>query len=917
MIIVRSFQLRNSIQVKFLFSCTVVFIIMVTLSMGFLSLILGSSYHNLETHEAELHFERAKHGLLTELEQLHSRTWDWSKWDDAYNFVQSPNQEFISSNLAYSAPVGMNVDLILLTDLKGKVKASADATRNGHAPPPISTVIQELGLGKAAHKDKGHLVEIEGRLALASVRQITDSEQKKPAIGYLVMVRLVDSTMLSKLSKALRIGVHLGGESETNWLETKTKPVNDDFVQTIGTLPTLNPSRHFRLIVTAPRSVWAQAKASIENSIAAISFVGLGMIVTTYFLVRSLIISRITHMAEQVRLVDTQTGQGVILAEGDDEIRLLADAMREMLSKLADTNVELEQQHEELAAANAHLEVIVEERTSKLSHMNSVLQNALDGIITYDLDGEVVNWNHTAARLFGYETLAKKTLATLFTAESVRELHRAIAHLNYTSRTRLDVNALNSNGELRVAEMLLLAEHDSSGSLKLIHAFVKDVTERHRMEEEMAHQARHDDLTGLPNRRSFEELLNAELTSRGPRPAVLFIDLDDFKFINDSLGHGVGDEVLKAVAQALLNVIGDRGVVSRLGGDEFVALLREWVSEEEAQQMACNILHNLCEPMTVSGRDLFVSCSVGIALAAPDSTATSLMSDADTAMYQAKAMGKSGFATFDASMNTRVLERVQIEAGLRRALENGELFVVYQPLVSFKTGLVRGLEALIRWNHPELGMVSPVRFIPVAEETGLIVPIGEFVLREALRTIKELNDLLDAPLVMNINLSQRQLIRPDLVHEISDLITESGADPAWVTLEITESLAMHDPDRALAVLTEFQMLGLKIALDDFGTGYSSLSHLQVLPVNKVKIDRSFVISIGVEEERTAIVAAILALCEALGLETTAEGVETVDQVEILTKLGCDTAQGFYFARPMNHSALLGYLLNADASQEAA
>ena len=435
--------------------------------------------------------------------------------------------------------------------------------------------------------------------------------------------------------------------------------------------------------------------------------------------------------------------------------------------------------------------------------------------------------------------------------------------------------------------------------------------ERKRYQAELERQANYDALTGLPNRSLLLDRLRQSV--HGPRTArgvaVVFIDLDHFKFVNDSLGHSMGDKLLKGMAERLRLGLRDGDTVARLGGDEFVLLLNEQSSEELIYRAMQRISAELAAPIDIDGRELVVTCSAGISLYPQDGPdVDTLLKNADAAMYRAKDHGRNNFQFYTSEMNERVNERLALENALRRALERNELTLHYQRRVDLRTGTLAGAEALVRWRHPDWGLVHPARFIPLAEETGLIVPIGEFVLREACRQGRAWLDAGLDPGVLSVNLSARQFRREGLVRQVSRVLVDTGLEPRHLEMELTESTVMHDVEVAIATLQGLKSLGVSLSVDDFGTGYSSLAYLKNLPLDKLKIDRSFVREIGAGEVNEGVLAqAIISLGHSLDLRVVAEGVETDAQVRFLRKHRCDEAQGFFYGEPAEaaqHAALL-------------
>jgi diguanylate cyclase (GGDEF)-like protein len=436
--------------------------------------------------------------------------------------------------------------------------------------------------------------------------------------------------------------------------------------------------------------------------------------------------------------------------------------------------------------------------------------------------------------------------------------------------------------------------------------------ERKRYQVQLEHQANYDALTGLPNRNLLHDRLRRSVyAQRMPRTvAVVFIDLDHFKFVNDSLGHSIGDELLKAMAERLRLMLRDGDTVARLGGDEFVLILNDQSSEEVIYRAMQRISAELAQPLEIDGKELVVTCSAGISLYPQDGPDVgTLLKNADAAMYRAKEHGRNNFQFYTAEMNERVNERLALENALRHAIERNELLLHYQRRVDLRSGAIIGAEALVRWLHPEWGLVHPARFIPLAEETGLIVPIGEFVLREACRQARAWVDEGLKPGVVSVNLSARQFRQEGLVRRVSRVLVDTGLDPQHLEMELTESTVMHNVDAAIATLQGLKSLGLSLSVDDFGTGYSSLAYLKNLPLDKLKIDRSFVrdIGAGAEANEGVLAQAIISLGHNLNLHVVAEGVETDAQVRFLKKHKCDEVQGYFYGEPVEpqrHAALL-------------
>ena len=471
----------------------------------------------------------------------------------------------------------------------------------------------------------------------------------------------------------------------------------------------------------------------------------------------------------------------------------------------------------------------------------------------------------------------------------------AAGHDKYADERRF----IRPDGTVVWASCHVTLARDEDGHPQFFLVQLQDITSTKQLEETLAHKALHDELTGLPNRALLSDRLIHGLAGsrrRGSRLGVVFLDLDKFKATNDSFGHASGDDLLKQTAGRIQDAIRDDDTVARVGGDEFVVVCDD-VSAMETHVIAQRILEALRRPTRLADQDVVVTASLGIAVAGPGATPDTLLRDADLAMYRAKQAGGGGIEVFDEELRSEFEQRLTITAALRHGLERQEFTVYYQPIVNLSTRRMVSAEALVRWHHPDGSLVSPEAFVPIAEETGLIVPIGAWVLEQACRDLVSWQRV-DPAMTMAVNLSVRQVLSPDLVELVEGILARTGARPEDLSLELTESLLMDDLAHWGTTLDLLKEIGIGLVIDDFGTGYSSLSYLKRFPFDAVKVDRSFVDGLGTDPHDTALVGAIVAMAEALNLETIAEGVETLDQAAALGALRCRRAQGFYFARPM-------------------
>jgi diguanylate cyclase (GGDEF)-like protein len=525
------------------------------------------------------------------------------------------------------------------------------------------------------------------------------------------------------------------------------------------------------------------------------------------------------------------------------------------------------------------------------------------------------------------------------TARVLNECRQVVIDVEDPTADAHEVAYLRSIGN-RVSAMLpLVAKREAIGLVELTSAEYVHFDERRlglaqtmaneaamalenaRLYERVRHQAFHDPLTRLANRSLFRDRLDHALarSTRGLRSvSVLFVDLDDFKTVNDSHGHTVGDALLVAAGERLSSVVRPGDTVARLGGDEFAVLLEDVEDAREAVAPAERILAAFSVPFQVGGNELFIGGSIGVAVgAAGEKTADELLRNADFAMYQAKSMGKGRYALFEPRMRDAAVERVELATLLRGAVDRDELVLHYQPIIELRSGVVRGLEALLRWQQPERGMLMPGNFIDIAEETGLIVPIGRWVLREACRQARIWQERFasDPPLSISVNISARQFSDPRLVSDVAAAVRDSGIPPSSLVLEITESLLVKETDGTIAKLRAIRAMGVRLAIDDFGTGYSSLSYLQRFPLDVLKIDRAFVDGVG-GAEGSALVRSIVDIGRSLHLATVAEGIERAEQPAQLLALECDMGQGFLMNRPQDARAIDAFLARWEASSQA-
>ena len=570
-----------------------------------------------------------------------------------------------------------------------------------------------------------------------------------------------------------------------------------------------------------------------------------------------------------------------------------------------------------------------------------ITENAADMIAVVDCAGNRLYNSPAYQKVLGYspEELKLTSSAEQIHPEDRQRILEAAEKARLTGRgERLEYRMRHKDGTWRILESVATAIPNEQGQTERLVIVNRDITERKRAEKTLAHNALHDTLTNLPNRTLFLDRVRHALAlsqrHQGYKFAVLFIDLDEFKVFNDSLGHAAGDALLIQIARRLTvpiravdaisrsgptkgtSAVAGEESLARLGGDEFTILLEDIRDCGDAIRVAERIQERLAIPFVVEGQEVVTTASIGIAFCATSyAIAEDLVRDAEIAMYRAKREGKARCQVFDNAMHALAVKRLRLETDLRRALELGEFRVHYQPIVSLQSGKIAGFEALSRWERPE-GLVSPAHFIQIADETGIIVPMNRLLLREACLQLRAWHSQFpcDPPLTMSVNVAPKQFAQPDLAAQIETILVEVGIDPGSVNVEITETIAMADPQRSGLALSELKKLGVHLSIDDFGTGYSSLSRLQEFPVDTLKIDRSFISKMDTDSETGEIVRIIIMLAHNFGLKVVAEGVETAEQVRLLKQLKCELVQGYFFAQPGDHSAAQALFMSTGTSE---
>ena len=601
------------------------------------------------------------------------------------------------------------------------------------------------------------------------------------------------------------------------------------------------------------------------------------------------------------RKVDLHAGFGIPVKAGDEIVAVLEFFVRESRD---------EDQHltSTVSSVAAQLGSVIQRKRTEaaLRHRESELRAIIEAepecVKIMSADGILLQMN--AAGLAMIEARAEEVIGKPIWQLLMPDYREPFRHFAKNvlrgEKGKIEFEIVGLKGTHRWLEMHAVRLVDDGAPMLL--SVTRDITERKLAERRLSYLAHNDHLTGLPNRMQFIERLEQSMVEADHNErlvGIVFLDLDRFKYINDSLGHEAGDTLLQELAMRLSGAVRRGDTIARFSGDEFALVLADMAHVDDATQVAQKILDVFKQPFRLSGRELFLTASLGITLYPfDDRDASGLLRNADVAMYRAKESGRNSYQFYAVEMTAKATERLSLENDLRSALDRGELLLHYQPIADCRTGRLLGMEALLRWNHPSRGMISPLQFIPLAEETGLIVPIGEWVLRTACEQCKGWHRLGYPSLSVAVNLSVRQFHRQDLAASIHNILQATGLNPASLILELTESLIMQQADASIATLRELKAMDIRLSVDDFGTGYSSLSYLKRFPIDTLKIDKSFVRDIPGDADDAAIAGAVITMAHSLGLKVVAEGVETAEQLRFLREHNCDTMQGYYFSRPL-------------------
>ncbi len=937
------------------------------------------SFSQLEEQDTRQNLERGMSALTDQLSSLSRTTRDYSNWDNTYAFAQGKRPEYGKTEFSDATLQNLRLGLVLIVNKSGRpvFAKGLDLATGKPLPIPKSLDATLQRLSRQAGVN-GVVVLPEGPLLLCS-QPIHTSQNRGPSTGLFIMGRWLNAREIERFEKTTHLSLSLEPlhgrtlPKDSQWavdqLSAGTPVViqrlHDRSIAGYGLIQDLHGKPALMLRIALPRKIYQQGQAALLYFVVLFLVAGLLFGAMFVALLEKAVLSPISRLSLSVAKVGA-TGD---LAErvqftGNDEISNLSAAINKTLEAL-EKSQKVENEKEALLVgekrllemiANAEplsdvlefLALLIEDQSAGslcslllLDDDGKTLRHgaapSLPQAYTSAIDGKTIGPNTGSCGTAAFTR--KPVLVADVTVDPLWKEYRDLA-VSHDLRACWSVPILSTKGVVLGTTAIYYREPRKPGrfELDLVEraAHLAGIAiERKQAEQTLMHNALHDALTNLPNRALFLDRLQHEFTRAKRHPdyqfAVLFIDIDGFKTVNDSLGHAVGDELIVQVGRRLSRFLRHDDTIARSeakltddtlarrGGDEFTVLLEDIKDPSDAIRAAQRIQNALTAPHLLDGHEVFTSVSVGIALSSSSrTTAEDLLRDADIAMYRAKAMGKARCEVFDVAMHEHAVERLKLETDLRNALDRNEFRVYYQPVVSLDTRRVTGFEALLRWQRPQVGLVGPGEFIKVAEETGLILALGKWVLLEACQQARtwQTNHPDHSNLTISVNVSPKQFTKPNLASEVLSVLQQTQLNPSCLNIELTETMAMSDAEKNRNLLSELKALGVRLSIDDFGTGYSSLNYLRRFPVDMLKIDRSFVSNMDIDDNRK-IVATMVMLAHNLGLGVIAEGTETEDQLSQLRELRCEFAQGYLFSKPLEAEAAGQLLLTGLSARPAA
>jgi diguanylate cyclase (GGDEF)-like protein/PAS domain S-box-containing protein len=820
----------------------------------------------------------------------------------------------------YRAPTRASVSISLHDALGRPVAATGSTDPVSYENTPLIKRVIGLGFMHAEFTTDGKT-----RL-LVMARPVTIPSTGR--IGGMLVMRIPLEELLKRVNSSLSVDLVKRLKNERGEILVEKDPRRLDEAMTVSQPLQIDSSffpYRLRLEVAGARAELLAPLRDLDYAYAIIGTLVLLLIMWFSLRIGRYMAARLAPLSNAassaIAAVNEAAPVPQIAVSGQDEVARLAAAFNAMMARANESQQDIENRVIErttmLEDINSALvkEILSHKQTGQQLHVAAnAIENAAEGVMICDAEGRIISVNKAFSRITGYvaEEVLGRTPELLLSAEHAESVRSEISRsVQEHGHWKGELKSRKKDGESYIEERSVSAVHDEEGHIVNFIVLFSDVTKQKEDEQRIQYLAHHDPLTGLANRTLFHQrcedaLLRAERKSS--KVAVMFIDLDHFKAVNDSLGHAYGDELLRSVSMRLQDCVRKTDVVARLGGDEFTVLLNEVSDSGDVAFISKKILERLTESFTVAGHEIYVSASVGISFYPDDGqNASTLIKNADAAMYAAKEQGRNNYQFFSAEMNAQALEALMMASSLRLAIEREELVLEYQPRIDLEAGEVMGVEALVRWNHPNLGRIMPGQFIGIAEKTGLIDPLGEWVIRKACWQMVEWRKHGDAPLRVAVNLSARQFRQPDLTERIANIIRDTGLAANALEVEVTESMVMHDPQRAAVVLERLKEMGVAVAIDDFGTGYSSLSYLKRFPIDYIKIDQSFIRGLPGDTEDVGITRAIIALAKTLNVKLIAEGIDNPDQLAFLKREGCDEGQGYLISSSLPADAMRKFL----------
>lgn len=925
---------NRSIQRKVLFMLLAILAISITLITAIMHSVMIRSIDALERNEAKSNIMSVTKTLDAEYSRLLSISHDWATWDDTYEFVvtKDPNikSAYVSSNLYDGILTNLEVNILIFIDTDNRpVHISAydlDRSRQAYiSTPTLQSILslKEINSQDPAQKTAGMVMTPDGPLMLA-IAPIITSTGDGPVRGHFVIgrflneIRLEELSLMHDTSLTLEPIDSLASSTDSTFASPQHKVIGPNSLRTTVSIQDLDGQAILLLSAEEPRSMHHMGVDAIRTVSFALFGISVLMFITISILMNRLVIRRIMKLSKDIRDLGEIGSTSSRLEEDDehfDELSAITVAVNGMLKKLDVVNNQLhvsEKRYKTLVETGNDVIfmwddcgrfIYISPNCSKVLgyHSDRLLEYTLDDLLAVE-DKEA----YSSLEKQYFESSSGDWQLRLITGEGDTRWFRVSVSANFDNEINKysHIGIISDINNQKNAEIALQSAFDNLETLVLerTNELVRVNAVLQEEQETIKYLAYHDHLTGLPNHLLFKEFLDRSIatSNRTGKPlAVFFVDIDHFKMINDTLGHVAGDQLLVAVAELLSKTLRKTDVIARIGGDEFNIMIDEIDNEDAPFTVATKILRAFDNPLYINGQECFLSSSVGVSIYPVDGDdAVTLIKNADIAMYKAKDNGRNQCVYCTTEMKEQVVENMMLSNQLWRALERNELEVYYQPQVNVATNRIVGSEALIRWHHQELGMISPSKFIPLAEQTGSINAIGEWIMREACHQNRLWQERFDPNLRIAVNLSVKQLHHLRIIDTVRKVLIETGIQPSTVELEITETMAMKEIQYMVDILNQLKALGVDLAIDDFGTEYSSMNYLKELPVDRIKLAMPFVQGISLNERDEAIAKAVIILAKSMGMNIIAEGVETQEQFDFLAQKMCDETQGYYFFRPM-------------------